>query len=51
MTTFSANTELHVTGRTANGWYRIEQSEGDVYISDKLLGTEKAVIQQQSTGK
>ena len=50
VTTFSANTELHVTGRTANDWYRIEQSEGDVYISGKLLGTEKAVIQQQSTG-
>ena len=41
---------LDVTGRTANDWYRIEQSEGDVYISGKLLGTEKAVIQQQSTG-
>lgn len=50
VTTFSVNTELHVTGRTANDWYRIEQSEGDVYISGKLLGTEKAVIQQQSTG-
>ena len=50
VTTFSANTELHVTGRTANDWYRIEQSEGDVYISGKLLGAEKAVIQQQSTG-
>lgn len=50
VTTFSANTELHVTGRTTNDWYRIEQSEGDVYISGKLLGTEKAVIQQQSTG-
>ena len=48
--TFSANTELHVTGRTANDWYRIERSEGDVYISGKLLSTEKAVIQQQSTG-
>ena len=41
---------LDVTGRTANDWYRIEQSEGDVYISGKLLGTEKVVIQQQSTG-
>ena len=50
VTTFSTNTELHVTGRTANDWYRIEQSEGDVYISGKLLGTEKVVIQQQSTG-
>ena len=50
VTTFSINTELHVTGRTANDWYRIEQSEGDVYISGKLLGTEKVVIQQQSTG-
>ena len=50
VTTFSANTELHVTGRTANDWYRIEQSGGDAYISSKLLGTEKAVIQQQSTG-
>ena len=50
VTTFSTNTELHVTGRTANDWYRIEQSGGDVYISSKLLGTEKAVIQQQSTG-
>lgn len=50
VTTFSASTELHVTGRTANDWYRIEQSEGDVYISGKLLCIEKAVIQQQSTG-
>ena len=50
VTTFSTNTELHVTGRTANDWYRIEQSEGEVYISGKLLGTEKVVIQQQSTG-
>ena len=50
VTTFSTNTELHVTGRTANDWYRIEQSGGDAYISSKLLGTEKAVIQQQSTG-
>ena len=36
VTTFSTNTELHVTGRTANDWYRIEQSGGDVYISSKL---------------
>ena len=50
VTTFSINTEWHITGRTANDWYRIEQSEGDVYISGKLLGTEKSVIQQQSTG-
>ena len=28
VTTFSTNTELHVTGRTANDWYRIAQSGG-----------------------
>ena len=50
VTTFSINTELHVTGRTANDWYRVEQSDGDVYISGKLLSTEKAVVQQSTGG-
>ena len=50
VTTFGTNTELHVTGRTANDWYRVEQSENDVYVSSKLLGTDKVVIQQQPTG-
>ena len=43
VTTFSTNTQVHVTGKTANDWFRVEQSEGDVYISGKLLGMEKAV--------
>ena len=50
VTTFSINTELHVTGRTANDWYRVEQSNGDVYISGKLLSAEKAVVQQSTGG-
>ena len=41
---------MHVTGKTANDWFRVEQSEGDVYISGKLLGMEKAVVQQSSGG-
>ena len=39
-----------MTGKTANDWFRVEQSEGDVYISGKLLGMEKAVVQQSSGG-
>ena len=50
VTTFSTNTKVHVTGKTANDWFRVEQSEGDVYISGKLLGMEKAVVQQSSGG-
>ena len=50
VTTFSTNTQVHVTGKTANDWFRVEQSEGDVYISGKLLGMEKAVVQQSSGG-
>ena len=44
------DTQVHVTGKTANDWFRVEQSEGDVYISGKLLGMEKAVVQQSSGG-
>ena len=50
VTTFSTNTQVHVTGKTANDWFRVEQSEGDVYISGKLLGMEKAVVHQSSGG-
>lgn len=50
VTTFSTNTQVHVTGKTANDWFRVEQSEGDVYVSGKLLGMEKAVVQQSSGG-
>ena len=50
VTTFSTNTQVHVTGRTSNGWYRVEQSDGDVYVSGKLLGMDKVVVQQSSSG-
>ena len=50
LTTFSTNTQVHVTGRTSNDWYRVEQSDGDVYVSGKLLGMDKVVVQQSSGG-
>lgn len=50
VTTFSINTQVHVTGKTVNNWFRVEQSDGDVYVSGKLLGMDKVVVQQQSSG-
>ena len=49
VTTFSANTELHVTGRTTNDWYRVEWGDGVVYIAGSLLG-DKAPSTQQTSG-
>ena len=49
VTTFSINTELHVTGRTANDWYRVEWGDGVVYIAGSLLG-DKAPSTQQTSG-
>ena len=49
VTTFSASTELHVTGRTANDWYRVEWGDGVVYIAGSLLG-DKAPSTQQTSG-
>ena len=49
VTTFSANTELHVTGRTSNDWYRVEWGDGVVYIAGSLLG-DKAPSTQQTSG-
>ena len=49
VTTFSASTELHVTGRTANDWYRAEWGDGVVYIESSLLG-DKAPSTQQTSG-
>lgn len=48
VTTFSINTELHVTGRTANDWYRVEWGDGVVYIAGSLLGDKAPVT--PSTG-
>lgn len=48
-TTFSINTELHVTGRTSNDWYRVEWGDGVVYIAGSLLG-DKAPSTQQTSG-
>lgn len=50
VTTFNVNTEVHVVGRTGNDWFKVEQSDGDVYVSAKLLGLEKVVVQQSSGG-
>lgn len=49
VTTFSINTELHVTGRTSNDWYRVEWGDGVVYIAGSLLG-DKAPSTQQTSG-
>ncbi len=48
-TTFSINTELHVTGRTSNDWYRVEWGDEVVYIAGSLLG-DKAPSTQQTSG-
>ena len=50
VTTFSANTELHVTGRTANDWYHVEWGDGVVYIASNLLGDKAPSTQQPSSG-
>ncbi len=50
VTTFSVNTELHVTGRTANDWYRVEWGDGVVYIAGSLLGDKAPSTQQPSSG-
>ena len=50
VTTFSINTELHVTGRTANDWYRVEWGDGVVYIAGSLLGDKAPSTQQPSSG-
>lgn len=50
VTTFSVNEQVHVTGKTVNEWFRVEQSDGEVYVSGKLLGMDKVVVQQQSSG-
>ena len=41
--------QLHVTGRTANDWYRVEWGDGVVYIAGSLLG-DKAPSTQQTSG-
>lgn len=50
VTTFSINTELHVTGRTSNDWYRVEWGDGVVYIASSLLGDKAPSTQQPSSG-
>ncbi len=50
VTTFSINTELHVTGRTSNDWYRVEWGDGVVYIASNLLGDKAPSMQQPSSG-
>ena len=50
VTTFSINTELHVTGRTSNDWYRVEWGDGVVYIAGSLLGDKAPSTQQPNSG-
>ncbi len=50
VTTFSINTELHVTGRTSNDWYRVEWGDGVVYIAGSLLGDTAPTTPQPSGG-
>ncbi len=49
VTTFSINTELHVTGRTSNDWYRVEWGDGVVYIAGSLLGDTAPTTPQTTT--
>ena len=41
---------VHVTGRTANNWYRVDWNNEVVYISSSLLGDNAPVVQQQASG-
>ena len=50
ITSMSKGESVHVTGRTANDWYRVDWNNEVVYISSSLLGLEKPVVQQQSSG-
>lgn len=43
-------TSVHVTGRTANNWYRVDLNNEVVYISGSLLGDSLPVVQQQASG-
>lgn len=43
--------EIQVTGRSkSTGWYELEMNGQKVYVSDKLITTEKPVDQKQSGG-
>ena len=44
------STSVHVTGRTANNWYRVDWNNEVVYISGSLLGDNAPVVQQQASG-
>ncbi len=47
--TAEASSELHITGRTANDWYRVDWNNGEiVYISNKLVGDSKPQPKEQS---
>ena len=37
----NAGYELHRTGRTSNGWSRVQYSGGEAYVSETYLSTEK----------
>lgn len=41
--------QLHVTGRTANDWYRVEWGDGVVYIASSLLGDTAPTTPQTTT--
>lgn len=42
--------QLHVTGRTANDWYRVEWGDGVVYIASSLLGDTTPATQSSGGG-
>lgn len=42
--TIKAGTEVTVTGKTSNGWYRIDYNGGMAYINDEYLAKEKPII-------
>lgn len=51
VTTIERSALLHVTGKTSNGWYRVEHAASPtniVYIKESLLGANKPQQPQQS---
>ncbi len=46
--TISVGTAVTVTGKTANGWYRIEYNGGDAYIKEEYLTREKPLEAEAS---
>lgn len=53
VTTIERSALLHVTGKTSNGWYRVEHAASPtniVYIKDSLLGANKPSTGENNTG-